>query len=355
VLPTTNTGVSVLVATARPDQTMDACVAAIARGAARVSEPVELIVIDDRPAPAAGRRPAREVIDGLAIRRIWSTDAGVSGQADARNLGAAAASYDLLALTDDDTVPDPRWLELGIRRLRSDPSLAGVEGAIRVDLTSPIDAVRSRIVVNQRGGDYINASMFYRAAVYRAVGGARLMWRKPPINYREDTDLAERIQRDAGPIGFEPDAFVVHPAEAVTLRRLVWLGRCFLADAVLIRLHPDVFGSPWRRPLARLRIRLAIALTVLVPGLTHRRTRRLTAILVASLSGAISAQFELEIRSAGLIRGPLAIIRDTGRRLPRGFLWGLAAGSARIQGEAMVRLGLVEIPPERPEPLTVGV
>jgi hypothetical protein len=344
-------GVSVVVATARQDETMDACTKAVARAAARVPDPVELIIVDDRNVSPEARRPAREVLDGLLIRRLWSADAGVSGQPDARNLGVVAASYDVLALTDDDARPDARWLEFGVRRLRSDPSLAGVEGAIRLDRNQQIDPIASRLVVNEQGGACINASMFYRTAIYRAVGGARPMWMWPPTNYREDTDLAMRVRRDGGPIAFEPDAFVVHPAEPISLRRTASLGRAFMADAMLRRLHPGVFGSVRRHPLARLRIRLATALTLAVPGLLGHRTRRSATVLIGLLAAAVSAHFEVEIRLAGVPRGPLATMRDTLLRLPRALIWALAAGSGRIQSEIMVASGLVKLPPERPKPL----
>jgi hypothetical protein len=330
---------------------MDACAASVARAAARLHEPVELIIVDDRDVPAAARRPAHDDLDGLPVRRLWTRDAGVRGNAPGRNLGAVVASYDVLALIDDDALADPDWLAVGVGRLRADDSLAGVEGAVRVNLESPVDPVRSRIVANYRGGAYLNASMFYRAAAYRAAGGSRLMWHRPPTVYREDTELALRIERFAGPIVFEPDAFVTHPAEPVSLTRLVRLGRAFAADAVLVRIHPGVFGSVVQQPLARLRIRLATLLTLLLPGLALARVRRASAIAIATGAGAISAQFEVEIRGAGMKRTPLAIALDTVRRLPRSLVWAVAAGSGRLLGEAMVIIGLVEIPPERPPAL----
>lgn len=323
---------------------MDACARAIAAAAARLSEPVELIIVDDRDVRVDERRPEREITDGLQIRRLWSRDAGASGQAEARNLGAAIARYDLLALTDDDTRADERWLELGVRRLRAEPTLAGVEGAIRLDPSEAIDAVRSRVVLNLHGGAWINASMFYRADAFQRVGGSRSMWRKPPTNYREDTDLARRIIREAGPIAFESEAFVVHPAEPVDLRRVVWLGRSFAADAMLRHLHPGVFPPVWRRPFARARARSAVVVTLLFPALAVRRSRLPSAVLIGLLVTGVSVQAERELREAGLRRGPATAIRDTIRRLPRALLWSIAAGTARLQGEAMVRLGLVTPP-----------
>jgi glycosyltransferase involved in cell wall biosynthesis len=346
------TGVSVVIPTIDREDRLAAALAAIARAALLVDEPVEAIVVDDR-APSAldtdgDRDGDRErVLDGLHVRWLRTRDAGVQGPAAARNLGVAAAEHDLIAFTDDDARCDERWLQTAVRRLRAEPGIAGVEGAVRVDLEAPVDPVRSRIVMNAHGGGYLTASMFARADAIRAVGGFRRLrtdgdgWAIP---YREDSDLALRIIRDVGPIPFEPEAFVVHPAEPVDLRRLIQLARHFVVDGAFARLHPGAVPSLRRRPLARLRIRCATVLTLLTPGLARRRTRRAVALMIVALGAAVSAQFEVEIRAGGAHRGLVSTVLDTVRRLPRALLWSLVAGSSRLQGEAMVRLGLILIP-----------
>ena len=188
----------------------------------------------------------------------------------------------------------------------------------------------------------------------RAIGGFRRLrtdgtrWAIP---YREDTDFGLRLVRDAGPVPFEPDAFVLHPAESVDLRRLVRLARYYVVDAAFTRLHPESVPRLRTRPLARLRIRLATAITLLAPLLLGRRTRPAAALGMLALASAVSAQFEAELRSAGIGRELALAGTDTLRRLPRSLLWSLVAGSARLQGESMVALGLAQIPPGRPEPL----
>jgi hypothetical protein len=203
--------------------------------------------------------------------------------------------------------------------------------------------------MNERGGGYLTASMFARAEAIRAVGGFRRLradggaWTVP---YREDTDLALRIIRYVGPIPFEPDAYVFHPAESVDWYRLWRLARYYVVDGAFVRLHPEAVLPLRRRPLARLRIRLAVAITLLTPALAHRHTRRRAALLMLALATTVSAQFEVEARAAGVRRGKMATVSETIRRLPRSLVWSVAAGSARLQGEAMVALGLIELPPE---------
>jgi hypothetical protein len=98
-----------------------------------------------------------------------------------------------------------------------------------------------------------------------------------------------------------------------------------------------------------MRIRLATVLTVLTPGLLSRRARAPVSLGMLVLTTALSAQFEVEVRRAGVRRAAPRTVLDTVRRLPRSFVWALAAGSARIQGETMVRLGLITIAPDPPE------
>jgi hypothetical protein len=186
-----------------------------------------------------------------------------------------------------------------------------------------------------------------RAEALATVGGFRRLrtggsaWTFP---FREDSDIGLRIIRDVGPIPFEPEAIVYHPAEAVSLGRLVRVARFFVVDAAFVRLHPAACPPVWRRPLARLRIRLATVLVAALPGLLTRRTRVACVLTVLVTGAAISAQFELELRDAGLGRPWRTALLGTIRRVPRALLWATAAGSARLQGELLVRLRLITIP-----------
>jgi hypothetical protein len=316
-----------------------------------VDEPVEVIVVDDDHSAASADSPSEQVFDGLVVRRVRTAEV-VKGPAAARNLGVSVAKYDLIALTDDDARCDDQWLAVGAAQLRSNPQIAGVEGAVRIDVDAPIDPIRGRIVTNERGGAYLTASLFARADAIRSIGGFRRLrhdgnaWAIP---YREDTDLALRLIELIGPVPFAAEAFVFHPVEQIDLRRLVTLARFFVVDGAFARLHPDAVPALWRRPLVRVRIRLATAITLLTPLLALPRTRRQAAAAILVLAAGVSAQLEVELRSSGIRRGPGTVTADTLRRLPRSLLWSLVAGSARLQGEAMVALGLVDVAAHTPD------
>jgi hypothetical protein len=68
---------------------------------------------------------------------------------------------------------------------------------------------------------------------------------------------------------------------------------------------------------------------------------------IVSLATAVSLQFEAELRAAGVERSAADAVADTVRRVPRTLIWSLAAGSARLQGELEVRLGLATLPEPR--------
>jgi GT2 family glycosyltransferase len=341
--------VSVVIPTFDRPESLRRTLAGVARAARRLGEPVETIVVYDGDGFGRDGDEENVTVDGLRVRRLRASTAGASGSAEARNVGVAAASFDVIAFTDDDAVPDERWLQRGVHRLRHDPALAGVEGAIRIDPTVPLDPVRARIVMNLHGGAYMTASLFVRRAALERVGG---FWRMPyrdrwRVPYREDTDLALRIIKQVGPIPFDPDAFVLHPPEPVGVDRLVRLAHYFVVDGAFARRHPDAVPRLLERPLARLRIRLATAATLLVPGLLSRRSRRMAAAAILAAAAAVSAQFEVEMRRAGARRPVPTMILDSLRRLPRALLWLLSAGLARLKGEALLRLGLVQIPQDR--------
>jgi GT2 family glycosyltransferase len=340
-------GVTVVIPTVDREQSLERALGAVAHAARHLDEPVEAIVVDDRPASDTTERPAAWSVDGLSVRRLRTASAAAKGPAAARNLGVAHAAHDLIAFTDDDARCDQWWLSVAVATLRADPSLAGVEGAVHLDEAHPVDPVRSRLVVNLTGGAYLTASLFARAAAVEAVGGFRRLrtdgdrWALP---YREDSDLALRLIAHVGPVPFLPAAFVLHPAEAIDLRRLVSLAGYFVVDGAYLRLHPAAERPLWRRPLARLRIRLATAEALLLGGLAPRRTRCVTAIGLLGIGLALSLQFELELRAAGRRRALRAAAPDVLRRLPRSLLWGGVAGAARVRGELAVRLGFARLP-----------
>lgn len=208
-------------------------------------ESLEVIVVED-DGPSSAERVVDELRDAGArvpIRYEWVPP---SGPGAARNLGWQRARGELIAFTDDDTVPDPRWIREGVRAV-----LAGadaVAGKTIVPLSErPTDAERNTQGLER--ATFATCNAFCRRDWLERVGGFDPRFRRA---YREDSDL-EYALLDAGARVVQHDAAVViHPPRAerpwVSLKQQ----RNQMYDALLYRKHPRWFRArirkrpPWR-------------------------------------------------------------------------------------------------------------
>ena len=109
--------VSIVIPTyARPERLRD-CLAALARQT-MAADTFEVVMVDDgSPQPVVP--PADTALNGPAIRVIRQLNAG---PAAARNRGVQESRGELIALTDDDCLPTPTWLESLVAAHRQCPS-----------------------------------------------------------------------------------------------------------------------------------------------------------------------------------------------------------------------------------------
>ncbi|HYM09313.1 MAG TPA: glycosyltransferase family 2 protein, partial [Bryobacterales bacterium] len=166
------------------------------------------------------------------------------GPAAARNLGIRHAGAPLVAMTDDDTIPDPRWLENLCAAARR-PGVAAVEG--RVTPGRPVGPCEAA-PTNETGGVYLTCNMLYRRDTLAAVGGFDERF---PFAAYEDCDLAARV-REHGAIAWAPEAIVTHPPRPITWRRILREMRYWPWIMVTARRY-GYFGwpaSPTRHPRA---------------------------------------------------------------------------------------------------------
>ncbi len=135
------------------------------------------------------------------------------GPAAARNLGIRHARSPLVAMTDDDTVPDTQWLAR-LCNAAEDPGAAGVEG--RVTPGQPLGSCEAA-PSNETGGVYLTCNALYRRDALIRVGGFDERF---PFAAYEDCDLAARV-RQFGNIAWAPEAVVVHPPRGLTWRAVL--------------------------------------------------------------------------------------------------------------------------------------
>ena len=194
---------------------------------------------------------------GAVARRWWWSTAGtaperlplVTGRsylavpasatlAEARQAGLSAATGEIVAFTDDDCLPDPRWLQMAVLRLRADTHTWGVQGQTSAE-KGPIGAHSVRVGGHDRL--YQTCNIAYRRDALIRVGGFDPNFR----GWFEDTALGARVEASGGSIAYEPEMHVVHRAVArVPLDRTRWrsvlyderrLARCYATTYRAVR------------------------------------------------------------------------------------------------------------------------
>ena len=214
--------VSVVIATRgeRPDA-LARCLEAVDHGAVR---PREVIVVDQSGASGGGGGrsfPVHVITSGPGLSR-------------GRNAGAAAAACELVAVTDDDCVPDAHWLQAAVDAFGSEAEIAAVCGAVlplpdETGLLVPVSSRTSPQAMTATsspapwrlgsGGNIVISRMW----LTRIGGWDERLGAGSPGLAGEDVDLLHRLLRAGGPIRYEPAAAVLHeqklPGERRTRRR----------------------------------------------------------------------------------------------------------------------------------------
>jgi GT2 family glycosyltransferase len=234
---------TVVVPTYRRPDLLDRCLAALA---VQEFDPAacEVVVADD-----AGSEATRRQVDGWAGRSAipirYAAPAAAHGPASARNAGWRAARGRVVAFTDDDCIPDPRWLAEGVAAFED--GAAAVAGRVVVPLPErPTDYERD--AAGLEGAEFVTASCFVRRDALEAVGGFDERY---AAAWREDSDLHFALLERGCRVARAPRAVVVHPVRpapwGVSLRQQ----RKSLFNALLYKKFPEHYrrqirpSPPW--------------------------------------------------------------------------------------------------------------
>ncbi len=219
--------VSVVVPTCNRPGELERCVNAIV--GAHTSAVYELLVVND------GHTEIPPSVAGLSSVRVLV--GARRGPAAARNVGIAAAHAPLVLFTDDDTIPQPGWID-AIHAAFTNSQAVGVAG--QVDCP-PHDSLFARAVSSRGAIGYLTCNIAYRTADLRAIGGFDESF---PFAHGEDRDLHARMVTN-GTVAIEPTALVIHPAHPFTIGQGVARARLLQSDWLLYTKHPQLL--PGRR------------------------------------------------------------------------------------------------------------
>ncbi|HEX7079858.1 MAG TPA: glycosyltransferase [Gammaproteobacteria bacterium] len=237
--------VSVVVPSYHRPALLERCLAALARQDFPAAD-YELVVVHDGPSEPARRLVAewgrRFDRDGGPALRYVEPEHG--GPAAARNAGWRAAAAEIVAFTDDDTLPDPSWLRCALDAFSADVDAAW--GAIVVPLPPnptdyEVDAARLA------RGQFVTANCFCRKPILEAVGGFDERFE---LAWREDSDLFFRLLDCDARVVHVPDALVVHPVRTASWGVSLFQQRKVLYDALLFKKHRKLYRQ-WIRPTPR--------------------------------------------------------------------------------------------------------
>jgi GT2 family glycosyltransferase len=236
--PETHHRFSVIVCTRNGGERIANCLRALSE---MDGGPFETIVIDDGSDDDTGKIVAEKFPE---VRLLSIPPSGLSA---ARNIGAEAATGDILAFTDDDCEPDREWL-VRLGKAFDDPGISAAGGPnLPPPARTPIEAVirsapgaPSHVLFDDTRAEHLpGCNIAVRRAAFEAIGGFDPIFRTAG----DDVDFCWRLSDAGHRLGFVPGAFVWHwrrPSIRAFLKQQTGYGK---AEKLLLAKHPVRFGK----------------------------------------------------------------------------------------------------------------
>jgi glycosyltransferase involved in cell wall biosynthesis len=234
---------TIVVPTYRRPGLLDRCLLALT---AQEFDPgqFEIIVADD----AASEVTRRQVDDWAARSAIsirYTRPAGGRGPAAARNAGWRLARGNIIAFTDDDCIPDLRWLAEGVQAIEK--GAEAVTGRVIVPLPDrPTDYERN--AAGLETAEFVTANCFIRRGVLEALGGFDERF---TAAWREDSDLQFALLESGRRVVRATRAIVFHPIQPSRWGVSIRQQRKSQYNALLYKKFPNRYrrhiqsSAPW--------------------------------------------------------------------------------------------------------------
>ena len=299
--------VSVVVCAYNAERTIDRCLASLA---ALNYPDYEVIVVND-----GSRDRTLEIAEGYGFCRIISQPN--KGLSVARNVGAEAASGEIVAYTDSDCVTDPDWLNYLVGKMEASklaacggPNFPPPEDTLIPAVVAVAPGGPTHVLISDEVAEHIaGCNMAFHREVMLRLGGFDPIY----CAAGDDVDICWRFQDAGYVIGFSPAAVVWHfrrntvsaycnqqrgygKAEALVYAKhpfrfnlfgqAKWLGRIYgdFSASLLLSRQPVIYSGVFGRGLFQTMYEPPSSLAALLP-LTFEWSAVSLALALAGIAG----------------------------------------------------------------------
>jgi len=197
----------------------------------------EVIVVSDGPDPQTARALSPWLRQNILDLHYLSTTIK-KGPAATRNLGWLSARSTFIAFTDDDCLPDRKWLEAFTDKYTGQ-ALCAYSGHTKVPLpANPTDFDLNTAGLEQ--AEFITANCACTKAALIRTGGFDERFK---LAWREDSDLHFKLLTHGIPVITVTEAKVTHPVRAVQWGVSIREQKKASYEALLFSKYPDLYRT----------------------------------------------------------------------------------------------------------------